>query len=165
MPDVNEVRIEGRLGGFPKVHEYKGQTNISFSIATNDELVDSAGFITETTIWNRICVSGQLALDLLDELRTGLKVMVTGKLVTRDWKTPTGERRYITEVRAYAVDIASNARRVNADADKPMYPETAARVAAARTAQRATPPPLPPTTAQDWAERRTAADNFDDMPF
>ena len=161
MKDINEVRIEGRLGGFPKVHEYKGRTTISFSIATNDELVDEAGFATEVTNWNRVTASGDLANELLDQLAVGTKVLVTGRVVTRDWKDANGQRRYITEIRAVAVDVIAQSRKVHADTGAPLYPDAAARVAAAR----ATPPPIPrpPASPQDWAQRSTMAD--DDLPF
>lgn len=106
MSGVNKVIIVGRLGTDPEVKNISPtQTVARLSVATSENWTDREGQKQERTEWHRIVVWGKLA-DLCGKyLVKGRQVYVEGRLQTRSWDDPQGQKRYSTEVVANTVQF------------------------------------------------------------
>ena len=100
MSGVNKVIIIGRLGQDPELrYTTSGQPVARFSVATSESWVDkNTGNREERTEWHRIVAWGKLAELCRDYLRKGRQVYVDGRLQTRSWEDPSGQKRYTTEI-------------------------------------------------------------------
>lgn len=68
------------------------------SLATNDYYKNKAGEKVTETQWHNLVAWGKTA-DLVEKyVRKGKEVGIEGKLVTHQYETDKGEKRYITEV-------------------------------------------------------------------
>jgi single-strand DNA-binding protein len=105
-PTINRVELVGYVGQDPEVrHTQEQQMVVSFGLATHRLDRDADGEIVQRTDWHRIVTEGEQAV-LAADLRRGALVKVAGRLRTRSWETPRGDRRVRTEV------IASELRQV-----------------------------------------------------
>jgi single-strand DNA-binding protein len=95
---VNRVQLIGNLGRDPEMRfTASGSAVSTFSVAVSRSYSDE-GERKEETEWSRIVAfdrQGELAGQYLHK---GSKVYVEGRLTTRSWETPEGQRRYTTEV-------------------------------------------------------------------
>jgi single-strand DNA-binding protein len=107
---VNKVILVGRLGTDPEVKAVGPGTNVArFSVATSESWVKD-GQKQERTEWHRIVVWGKLA-DLCGKyLSKGRQVYLEGRLQTRSWEDPTGQKKYSTEVVANTVQFLGSAQ-------------------------------------------------------
>lgn len=97
---MNQVILIGHLGQDPDVGETSGNKRWArLSIATSETWRDKAtGERREKTEWHRVVVWGDgLANMLKTHARKGSKLMVQGKLTTREWEKD-GVKRYATEI-------------------------------------------------------------------
>lgn len=109
MSGINKVIIIGRLGGDPEVKAIgNGQTVARLNIATSETWVKD-GQKQEKTEWHRITVWGKLAEICGKHLSKGRQVYVEGKLQTRSWEDPNGQKRYATEIVANTVQFLGSA--------------------------------------------------------
>lgn len=106
MSGVNKVIIVGRLGNDPEIkHTQNGQTVARLSVATSENWTDKSGQKQERTEWHRIVVWGKLA-DLCGKyLSKGRQVYLEGRLQTRSWEDPNGQKKYSTEIVANTVQF------------------------------------------------------------
>jgi len=110
MSGVNKVIIVGRLGADPEVKTIStGNTVTRLSVATSDQWTDKEGQKQERTEWHRIVVWGKLAELCGKYLTKGRQVYVEGRLQTRSWEDPQGNKKYTTEVVAQTVQFLSGA--------------------------------------------------------
>lgn len=104
-------------GGLTKTPELRftpnGNAVTNFTLAQSDSRKNDAGEWEDTNhryipvhIWDSDRTAWS---DLLVTLNPGTKLVVFGKLVTRDWETEQGEKRSITEFQArhIYVDLAA----------------------------------------------------------
>lgn len=112
MGSKNLVILIGRLGKDPEVKRTtSGKPVASFSIATGEKYTDKSGQKQETTDWHNIVAWDKLA-DLASQyLKKGSLIYLEGRLKTRSWDTPAGEKRYSTEV------IANNIQFLDSKSD------------------------------------------------
>lgn len=91
-----------------------GTAVCSFGLATNRSWVPSDGSERkEETEFHRIVVWNKLA-ELCSQLLTkGRKIYIEGRLQTRSWETPEGEKRQTTEIVADDMVILDNKRTEN----------------------------------------------------
>ncbi len=94
----NSVTLIGNLGKDPEVKTFGESKKASFSLATNDSYKNAKGEKVEDTQWHNIIIWGSLAGVAEKYLKKGSEVCVEGKLVHRDYETPEGEKRHITEI-------------------------------------------------------------------
>jgi single-strand DNA-binding protein len=94
----NSVTLIGNLGKDPEVKTFGESKKASFSLATNDSFKNAKGEKVEDTQWHNVVIWGSLATVAEKYLKKGSEICVEGKLVHRDYETPEGEKRYITEI-------------------------------------------------------------------
>jgi single-strand DNA-binding protein len=106
MSGVNKVIVIGRLGADPEVKTVgSGQQVARLSVATSENWTDREGQKQERTEWHRIVAWGKLA-DLCGKyLVKGRQVYIEGRLQTRSWEDPQGQKRYTTEIVANNVQF------------------------------------------------------------
>lgn len=116
MSGVNKVIIVGRLGADPEVKTISaGSTVARLNVATSEAWTGKDGQKQERTEWHRITVWGKLAEICGKHLSKGRQVYVEGRLQTRQWEDPQGQKRYATEIVANTVQfLGSNGERSTA---------------------------------------------------
>jgi single-strand DNA-binding protein len=96
---INKVILIGNLGGDPELkYTPSGAAVTNFTVATNESWMDGKGERQEKTEWHRIVVWGKLAEICKEYLKKGSKVFIEGRLQTRSWDGPDGNKRYTTEI-------------------------------------------------------------------
>lgn len=95
----NQVRLIGNAGALPVLKTFEnGQSNVRFSLATNDYYKDKKGETQTTTEWHNIVAWGKTA-ELISKLVTkGSELAIEGRLSSRSYEDKEGNTRYITEV-------------------------------------------------------------------
>ncbi len=98
MSGVNKVILVGRLGTDPEIRSTAGGTQVcSLSLATSETWMKD-GKREEKTEWHRIVLWGRQAELAQKYLKKGRMVYIEGKLQTRSWQDPQGQKRYTTEI-------------------------------------------------------------------
>ena len=97
---LNKVILIGNLTRDPELRYTPSGTAVcNFGLATNRSWVSSdSGQAQEETEFHRIVAWNKLAEICAQLLFTGRKVYVEGRLHTREWTTPEGEKRSSTEI-------------------------------------------------------------------
>jgi single-strand DNA-binding protein len=98
MQGVNKVIFIGTLGKDPEVKKVGENTVVNFSIATSERYKDRNGQNQEKTEWHNLVAWGKLAELIGRTLKKGKAAYFEGKLTTRSWDDPQGNKRYATEV-------------------------------------------------------------------
>ena len=97
---VNKVILIGNIGSDPEVkYTASGAPVANFSLATSESWTDKvSGQKQERTEWHRLVLWRKLAEIAGQYLKKGSKIYVEGRLQTRSWDDPNGQKRYMTEV-------------------------------------------------------------------
>jgi single-strand DNA-binding protein len=104
MAGLNKVMIIGNLGKDPEMrYTADGTALTNFSVAASRNYSGPDGERKEETEWFSVVTWRKLAEQCSQFLQKGRKVYVEGRLQTRSWDTPEGEKRYRTEVIAEKV--------------------------------------------------------------
>ncbi len=102
---VNKVILVGRLGADPETKSIGQGTIVThLNLATSESWMKE-GQKQERTEWHRIVVWGKLAEICGKYLSKGRQVYVEGRLQTRNWEDPQGQKRYTTEIVANTVQF------------------------------------------------------------
>jgi single-strand DNA-binding protein len=100
---VNNWHGIGNLGKDPELrYTQSGKAVCSFSIAITDKVNGE-----DRTEWVNIVAWQKLAEICSEYLEKGKKVYIQGRLQTRSYEDRDGNRRYITEVVAYSMEMLS----------------------------------------------------------
>jgi single-strand DNA-binding protein len=95
----NSVQLIGRLGNEPEIKTFdSGTKKASFSLATNENYYNNKGEKVEETQWHQVVAWGKKGEIIESYLKKGREVAVKGKLSNRSYETPTGEKRYVSEI-------------------------------------------------------------------
>ena len=95
---LNKVMIIGHLGRDPEMRfTSSGRPVAAFSVATTHGWSEE-GQHQEETEWFHVVTWGGLAELCKNRLHRGSQVYVEGKLQTRHWEGPEGERHFRTEI-------------------------------------------------------------------
>jgi single-strand DNA-binding protein len=106
--DMNKAIVSGNLGRAPEVkYTGTGVAVCTLSIATNETWKDKAGVPQKKTDWHRVVVWNKLAELCGEYLEKGSKVLVEGKMQTREWNDKDGVVHYSTEIVASQVEFLS----------------------------------------------------------
>ena len=98
---LNKVMLIGRLGRDPKVHyTQSGKPCADLSVATDESFTDRNGNKVNKAEWHRVVVWDKAAEACANYLGKGSMMAVEGKLQTREWQDQSGQKRYVTEIRA-----------------------------------------------------------------
>jgi single-strand DNA-binding protein len=93
----------GNLGADPEMrYTANGSAVTTFRVAVSRSFA-SEGERREETEWFRVVAWNKLAELVQAHLNKGRKVYVEGRLSTRSWDGPDGQKRYMTEVVANQV--------------------------------------------------------------
>lgn len=96
---LNKVEIIGNLTRDPELRTTPTGTAVTtIGVATNLVWKDKEGEEKQTTEFHNVVLWNNLASDAAKYLQKGKKIYASGRLQTRSWETPTGEKRYATEI-------------------------------------------------------------------
>jgi len=96
---INRATLLGRAGRDPDVRTLNnGGKAATFSLATTRKWTDREGRPAETTEWHRIVIYGPTATAVGTMLRKGDRVMVEGRIATRDYRDREDVARTVTEI-------------------------------------------------------------------
>ena len=99
MMSLNRAQIIGNTTRDPEMRSTNnGQSVANFSVATNMQWTDAQGQKQERTEFHNIVAWGKLGEICGQYLAKGRKVYVEGRLQTREWETPEGQKRQRTEI-------------------------------------------------------------------
>lgn len=109
---LNKVMLIGNLTRDPELrYTPSGAAVCSFRVATNRSWTPAdGGERKEETEFHRIVAWNKLAEICSQLLTKGRKVYTEGRLQTRSWETPEGEKRYATEVVAEDMVVLDSRR-------------------------------------------------------
>jgi single-strand DNA-binding protein len=100
MADTH-VTITGNLTDDPELrHTPNGAMVANFRLAVTARVKDGEGWRDGETSYFRCSAWRQLAEHVTDSLSKGDRAVVIGRLRSRSWETPEGERRSVVEVEA-----------------------------------------------------------------
>ena len=104
MASLNKVMVIGNVGADPEMrYTADGKAVTTFRVAANFTSTSSEGERREETEWFQVVTWQRLAEQCSQFLQKGRRVYVEGRLRTRSWDTPEGQRRFRTEVIANRV--------------------------------------------------------------
>jgi single-strand DNA-binding protein len=116
---MNKVFLLGRLGTDPELRHFDENAKLRFRLATSETWRDRAnGDLKERTDWHTLTLWGKRAEALAKILHKGSRVMVEGRLETRNY-TVDGATKYVTEVKVddlYFADSPGRGSRLDVDA-------------------------------------------------
>lgn len=104
MSKTNQVRLIGNFGGNLKLIQSGNGVNVAtVSMGTHEVYKDANGQKVSKTDWHNIVFFGKLA-DLVHKFtEKGSKIMIEGKIQTRQYVDKDGVNRYVTEIIAEEV--------------------------------------------------------------
>jgi single-strand DNA-binding protein len=108
MNSLNKVQLIGNMTADAEIRETpNGQKVASFNLATNRTWKDAAGAKQEQVEYHSVSAWAGLASIIEQYTGKGKKVYVEGRLQTRSWDDPSGQKRYKTEIVAENIILLS----------------------------------------------------------
>lgn len=105
---LNKALVIGNLTRDPEIKALPGGTKVcSFSLATNRVWKDKNGAKQESVDYHNIVVFGRQAETAGQYLKKGSSALVEGRMQTRSWDTPDGQKKYRTEIVADRVQFGN----------------------------------------------------------
>ena len=102
--DFNQAIVMGNLTRDPEMRTTpSGQNVTSFSVATSRSWQDQSGERKDAVEYHNVVAWGKLGELVNSYLKKGRKVLVVGRLQTRNWDAEDGSKRNRTEI--VATDI------------------------------------------------------------
>ena len=104
MAGLNKIMVIGNVGTEPEMrYTANGDAITTFRVATNYTYTSPEGERREETEWFSVVAWRKLAEQCSQFLQKGRKVYVEGRVRSRSWDTPDGQRRFRTEIIANRV--------------------------------------------------------------
>lgn len=105
---MNEVHITGNLARDPIIRSTKtGKQVAAFTVAVNENYTSpTTGEVFQRTSWVNVVAWERIAEAVGNKLKKGSRVTIDGKINTRSYDTPDGQRHWVTEVVANAVSTS-----------------------------------------------------------
>ena len=101
MANDNQVMLVGNLTDDPELRfTPNGAAVANFRLAVTPRVREGDSWKDGETSFFRINVWRQQAENVAETLQKGTRCIVVGRLRTRSWETPEGEKRSVTEVEA-----------------------------------------------------------------
>ena len=99
MAGLNKVMLIGNVGTDPEMrYTANGSAVTTFRLACSRNFTSPDGERREETEWFTIVSWNKLAETVSQFLQKGRRAYVEGRLQTRSWDGPDGQKRYRTEV-------------------------------------------------------------------
>jgi single-strand DNA-binding protein len=112
MAGLCKVTLIGNLGGDPEMrYTPSGRAFTSFNVACNRTYTLQDGERKEETEWFRVTAWGRLGEVCSQFLSKGKRVYIEGRLSTRSWEGPDGQKRFSLEVNATEMQIVDSRMR------------------------------------------------------
>ena len=104
MAGLNKLMVIGNVGRDPEMrYTADGNAMTTFSVATNHVYTAADGERREETEWFSVVAWRKLAEQCSQFLQKGRRVYVEGRLRSRSWDAPDGQRRFRNEIIAERV--------------------------------------------------------------
>src|SRR5256885_13176384 len=101
---MNTVTVVGNLTRDPELrYTPTGQAVVKFGIAVNRFYVNRNGEKVEQTDFFTVNAWRSLADNIAESLKSGARVLVTGRIQSRTWETEDGAKRTVVEIEAEEV--------------------------------------------------------------
>ena len=99
MLNMNRATLVGHAGRDPEIRDLSnGEKAATFSVATTEKWTDREGNPAEATEWHRIVVYGPTVAAVEAMLRKGDRVMVEGRIATREYRDREDVAKSVTEI-------------------------------------------------------------------
>ena len=99
MLNMNRATLVGHAGRGPELRDLQnGEKAASFTMATTERWKDREGNPAEATEWHRIVVYGPAVEAVGKMLRKGDRVLVEGRIATREYRDREDIARTVTEI-------------------------------------------------------------------
>ncbi len=99
MLNMNRATLVGHAGRDPEIRDLKnGGKAATFTLATTEKWTDADGRPAEATEWHRIVVYGPTVAAVEKMLHKGDRVMVEGRIATREYRDREDVARSVTEI-------------------------------------------------------------------
>lgn len=103
---LNKAIIIGNLTRDPELRALPSGVKVcTFGVATNRVWKDKNGIRLEDTQYHNMVVFGIQAENVAQYLKKGSTVLAEGRMQTRSWDTPDGQKKYRTEIIAERVQF------------------------------------------------------------
>ncbi|MCL2140934.1 MAG: single-stranded DNA-binding protein [Dehalococcoidia bacterium] len=120
MVSLNKVMLIGNVGSDPEMRfTPSGSPVTSFRIATNRVFNTLDGEKKQETDWFTVITWNKLAEQCNQFLNKGKLVYVEGRLHTRSWDGPDGQKHFRTEVIAIRVTFLDRSSAPGSSEDRP----------------------------------------------
>src|SRR4051812_4396194 len=107
---LNKALIIGNLTRDPELKSLPSGIQVaSFSVATNRVWKDKNGAKQESADFHNVVVFGRQAEIVSQYMKKGSNILVEGRMQTRSWDGPDGQKRYRTEIVADRVQFGNRA--------------------------------------------------------
>ena len=159
---LNKVLLIGNVGKDPEIRHLQGGAAVAtITLATSERYKDRNGETREITEWHTVIAWRQLA-DLAENyIRKGSQIYVEGRIRSRSWDDQNGQKRYVTEIQADAIQLlgrrGDNAGPAPQQNPHPQPQSYGGYSAPAQPQQQQTTPIVNPADLTD--------DGTDDLPF
>ena len=158
--DFNQAIVMGNLTRDPELRTTpSGQSVASFAVATNRSWNDPSGERKDSVEYHDIVAWGKLGELVANYLSKGRKVLVVGRLQTRQWEGTDGAKRQRTEIVATDINFVGGAGDM---------PEGGAPVSANNSDSSASKPAAKSSKKSDDVVIEDMGEgeiNLDDIPF
>ena len=153
---LNKAIIYGNLTRDPELKAIPSGSKVAtFSVATNRIWKDKAGARQEAVDYHNVVVFGRQAETVSQYLKKGSGAMIEGRMQTRSWEGPDGQKKYRTEIVADRIQFGPRSGSISpSGATKPDGSPTEAPPSSDN--------PPTPTEAIEYPEEEI---NPDDIPF
>jgi single-strand DNA-binding protein len=118
---MSTITIAGNLTATPELRNVNGgRSVVSFSVADNRRWTDKSGATQEAVTFLDVTAWGAMAEHIATSLRTGDRVLVTGRLEQRSWEGTDGQRH--TKHELVATEVAASLRYAEASITRAAKP-------------------------------------------
>lgn len=118
--NLNKVVLIGRLVADPELRSTpSGQQVCTLRLATNRIWTNNSGQKQEKTEYHNVVLWRKLAEIASQYLTKGSLALIEGRLQTRSWQDPSGNRRFRTEIIAERLQLGPRAAGKTVPAEKP----------------------------------------------
>jgi single-strand DNA-binding protein len=154
----NKVILVGNVGKDPEIRRFENNIKASFSLATSETYTPKGGDKVTQTEWHNIVAWRRLAELSENYIRKGSQILIEGKLRYRSYDDKDGNKRYIVEVEAEAIQLLG--RKTDGTGNQPTGGQPAQNNTGSYTAPQNTAMPDP-----NQGEDLSAREGVDDLPF
>lgn len=154
----NKVILVGNVGKDPEIRRFENNIKASFSLATSETYTPKGGDKVTQTEWHNIVAWRRLAELSENYIRKGSQILIEGKLRYRSYDDKEGNKRYIVEIEAEAIQLLG--RKADGTGTQPTGSQPAQNSSGGYT-----PPQSSAMPDSNSGEDLSAREGVDDLPF